>query len=236
MKNKVYIIVIAALAAILTLAVIFFTLHSNKLKDRISQNNNMIRKIESELSRAREEKEDMSKSNEKLQSDSVSYLAINSKLNGEKEEMGKRLEGAQKIIDTKESNLQRVRQRLVEIEKKVKAEKRAQDEKLAKEKKVLEKKVLKSATAIKKERGVYHYNLGVAYAQAKLYDEAVAEYKMSLEFDPNNADACYNLGILYETMGDDPEKAVENYRKYLTLNPDPEDIDEIKERIKKLGG
>ncbi|MCX5665633.1 MAG: tetratricopeptide repeat protein [Candidatus Omnitrophica bacterium] len=236
MKNKVYIIAIAILAAILLLVSIFFILHANKLKSRISQSVNMIQKVESELSRAREEKESMAKSNEKLQSDSVSYLAINSKLTSEKDEIDKKLQGAQKIIETKEANLQRVQQRLTDIEKRVNAEKKEQDEKLAKEKKALEKKVIKTAVAIKNERGVYHYNLGVAYAQAKLYGEAIEEYEKSIKFDPDNADTYYNLGVLYETVEADTEKAIANYRRYLELNPAPEDIDEIRGRIKRLGG
>ncbi len=236
MKNKAYVIAIAALAAILALASIFFILHANKLKSQISQNKNAIRNIESELSRAREEKENITKANEKLQADSVSYLAINSKLGDEKEELKTRLDKVQKTIDTKEANLQRVQQRLDEIEKAAAANKKAEDEKLAKDKKVLEKKVLKTASAIKKERGVYHYNLGVAYAQAKFYGEAIEEYEKSIKFAPENADTYYNLGVLYETVEADTEKAIANYRRYLELNPAPEDIDEIRERIKRLGG
>jgi len=236
MKDKVYIIVIAVLAAILVLASIFFILHANKLKDQIGQDRNVIQNVESELLRAREEKENVTKTADKLRADSVSYLAINSKLGEEKEDLKKRLEKVQKTIDTKEAKLQRVQQRLDEIEKAAATSKRAQDEKLVREKKALERKVIKTSVAIKKERGIYHYNLGVAYAQAKLYSEAIEEYEKSIESNPDNADAYYNLGVLYETVEADTEKAIENYEKYLALNPAPEDVDEIRERIKRLGG
>ncbi len=236
MKNKIYLIIIIVLIAIFALTSISFILHADRLKKRINQNVNMMVKVESELARAREEKEGMSKANEKLQADSISYLSINSKLNNEKEAMEKRLKGAQKVIETKEANLQRVQQRLDGIEKRAVIENNARNEKLAKEKRALEKKILKSATAIKRERGAYHYNLGVAYAQAKLYDDAVVEYEKSLEFDPENGDAYYNLGILYEETEGDPERAIKSYKNYLSLNPAAEDFDEIQERINRLGG
>lgn len=236
MKDKIYLIITIVLVIILIIASAFFVLHANKLNNQINQNKAIIQKMESELVNTREEKEGIAKTNEKLQADSVSYLSINTKLNDEKEELDKKLRGAQKIIDNKEANLQRVQSRLEEIEKRASAARKIQDEKLAREKKALEKKVIKTAAAIKKERGVYHYNLGVAYAQAKLYDEAITEYEKSLEFDPDNADACYNLGMLYEAAESDLEKAVINYKKYLELNPTAEDTDEVHSRIKKLGG
>jgi tetratricopeptide (TPR) repeat protein len=39
---------------------------------------------------------------------------------------------------------------------------------------------------LKQERVLYHYNLGVAYSQAKFYDEAIDEYEKSLKFNANN--------------------------------------------------
>jgi tetratricopeptide (TPR) repeat protein len=236
MKNRIYVIAAIAVAISLLGTSGFYALNAHKWRSRVVQKNNMINKMASELSRAREEKDKIAKANEKLQADSISYLAINSKLNNEKDQMSKRLESAQKIVETREANLQRAQQKLTNIEKNAAAEKKARDEKLAKEKRALEKKVLKSASTIRKERGLYHYNLGVAYAQAKFSNEAIEEYEKAIKFDPSNADAYYNLGLLYETVDANPEKAIANYRKYLEIGPDPEDIDEVNARIKRMGG
>lgn len=236
MKNRLYLIATIALAIILIILSVYFIIHSNKLKNQIGQTNSLLQKIESELSSTIEEKDRISKANEKLQADSLSYLAINAKLSDEKEQLNKKLENAQRILETKEANLQRAQRRLAEIEKMAVSAKTHQDEKLAREKRALEKKIIKSAKEIKKERSLYHYNLGVAYAQAKLYSEAIEEYEKSTKFDPQNSDTYYNLGVLYETIEADAEKAIENFRKYLELNPAPEDVDDVRERIKRLGG
>ena len=76
----------------------------------------------------------------------------------------------------------------------------------------------------------------MAYTQANLYDEAIEAYEKSLTFDQNNAEAHYNLGLLYDKVKTDPEKAVLHYKKYLELKPDAEDKEEIETWIQQLSG
>lgn len=234
MKNKIVLLITAAVIIILALSGIFIILHINKLKTQLMQSNAMCQKVASELERAEKEKDKISAANEKLQADTVSYLAINAKLTEDKEALAKNIEDAQKAIEKKESSLQRMQKRLNEMENKTASYKTYSDQKLMKDKKTLEKKMYAVQKMLKNERALYHYNLGVAYSQAKLYDEAVDAYGKSVAFNPDNADAHYNLALLYETVHADPEKAVAHYRRYLELKPDTEDRDEVEGRIDRL--
>lgn len=235
MKNKIVLIAVGAAALIsLVLSGIFIILHINKLKSQLVQSNAMCQKVVSELERAEKEKDKMSAANEKLQADAVSYLAINSKLTEDKEGLAKNIKYAQETIEKKESSLQRMQKTLSEMENKAASYKTYSDQKLMKDKKTLEKKMYAVQKTLKKERALYHYNLGVAYSQAKLYDEALDAYEKSVGFNPDNADAQYNLALLYETVQADPVKAVAHYRRYLELKPDSEDRDEVEGRINRL--
>ncbi len=51
------------------------------------------------------------------------------------------------------------------------------------------------------------------------YDEAVAELNKVIDINPGNAEAFYNLGLIYENKNQ-PEVAQEMYEKALALDPD----------------
>lgn len=57
-------------------------------------------------------------------------------------------------------------------------------------------------------------------------DEAIASFKRVLEIDPENAEACYRLGLVYKDAGDDEEaekaltQAVERFEKVVRENED----------------
>jgi tetratricopeptide (TPR) repeat protein len=59
------------------------------------------------------------------------------------------------------------------------------------------------------------------------YAAAEAAYRALLRLDPSDADAHYNLGLLYDEQLRDPEKALTHLRRYLELNPDAEDADAV---------
>jgi tetratricopeptide (TPR) repeat protein len=235
MKNKIVLLItVAAMTLILVLSGIFIILHMNRLKSQLMQSNAMCQKVASELERAEKEKDKISAANEKLQADTVSYLAVNAKLIEDKEGLAKKIEDAQEKIEKKESSIERMQKRLNEMENKVVSYKTYSDQKLMRDKKGLEKKMYAVQKTLKNERALYHYNLGVAYSQAKLYDEAADAYEKSVTFNPDNADAHYNLALLYETVQTDPEKAVAHYQRYLELEPDTLDRDEVEGRINRL--
>ncbi|MFH1318611.1 MAG: hypothetical protein ABIH71_06320, partial [Candidatus Omnitrophota bacterium] len=63
---------------------------------------------------------------------------------------------------------------------------------------------------------------------------AVNAYEKSLSFESENAEAQYNLGLLYENFNLEPEKAILHYEKYLELKPDAVDKDEVLKWINRL--
>ena len=234
--NKKRIIIIISTAAVIILLVITFMVYIkiNILDSQLAQSKNLMHKMREEVASLSDEKKSMAQENEKLQADAVSYLGINKKLQEEKEKLQKGLEDAQKIIENKEGNLQRMKTRLDEIEKRLSAKREKDVEGLVKEKKILTKKMIGLNSTLKKERALYHYNLGVAYAQAQLYDDAVVEYKKSLEINDDNADAHYNVALIYDTINGDARNAVLHYKRYLELKPNAEDKDEVEASIEKL--
>ena len=234
MMKKIYLILsVIAIAGLLATSVIFF-LKSNTLTSQLEQTKQLLMKTDEQIKHIQTEREKLTKENEKLQADAVSYLALNNDLQKVREDLDNRLKDAQKIIGEKEADLERTNKKIDEIEKKIAKAQTSIQEKLQKEKKELEGKIKSLEETLQKERGLYHYNLAVSYAQAKLYDEAIASYEKSLTFNPDNADAHYNLGVLYADFKSDSEKAISNYRKYLELKPDANDKEEVLRLMEKL--
>ncbi len=199
------------------------------LTGQLGQLNKMVQKAQEELSVMQSEREKVMQENERLQNDSVSYLALNTKLQNENETLQKDLKEAQRAIGDKEGDLKLMQGQLDETKRDLKksgnyvqtAEKAQQG-------------LLLLQKHIRQERAVYNYNLGVAYTGAGYYDEAIEAYLRSLELNPSNADAHYNLAVVYDTVRQDPEKAVEHYKKYLELKPGASDSGDIREAIERL--
>ena len=99
----------------------------------------------------------------------------------------------------------------------------------------LEAQLSKSKERFDTEADRYHYNLGVIYTQTKDYEQAVKEYKKSLEFNPRNARAHYNLGIIYDDYFKDKTNAKVHYRDFLSLDPISDDADTVREWLTNLG-
>ena len=100
--------------------------------------------------------------------------------------------------------------------------------------KELQKRISNLEVKRAKEKASYYYNLAVAYTKAKLHDKAIKAYSKSVEINPNNSEAHYNLGLLYEKVKNKPEEAVVHYKKYLKIQPQAKDKEEVMEWIKKL--
>lgn len=65
-----------------------------------------------------------------------------------------------------------------------------------------------------------HYNLASFYIKQLNYWEATQELKYVIKINREDADAYYNLGILYEIYLNDINEAMKCYDKYLELKPD----------------
>jgi tetratricopeptide (TPR) repeat protein len=80
----------------------------------------------------------------------------------------------------------------------------------------------------------YHYNLGVLYTQNKDFEAAVKEFTAALGFNPRNALAHYNLGIIYDDYFKDKVNARLHYSSYLQLDPVSDDAEAVKEWLANL--
>lgn len=71
--------------------------------------------------------------------------------------------------------------------------------------------------------------------EPKDFQKVIDELKSALEEVPNLPSIIYNLGICYDGMGEldvnNYKKAIEYYRKFLTLNPNEEDKKDVDNRI-----
>ncbi|MFA6350442.1 MAG: tetratricopeptide repeat protein [Candidatus Omnitrophota bacterium] len=228
-KKLIMIWAVAAGIAMVSLCLAFF-LQVTVLDKRLKQSQMMVTQMEDETRRLKNEKDKITKENEKLQADAVSYLGINSSLQKERDDLIEKFKVAQKLIDDKEAQLQREQKAIDELGKNKSKAYKEQSDKLNE----LTAKLNKSQADLKRERGLYHYNLGVACAQAKLFDDAVSDYEKSLVYYPDNAECHYNLGLLYEGYMEQPQKALAEYIKYLELNPDAQDKEDVLAKVKSL--
>ena len=221
-KNKILIICVFAGLALSALAIIFF-LKTKKLDANLIRTEQLVQKMHGDMLGLQQEKERVIKENEAIQADAVSYLSLNTALQSEKEKLQKQLQTAQKSIKAKQNELKAQTQKLNQLQK----ERARRKDELSSDNAEVKSKI-QAIKALEEtlagERALYHYNLAVAYTTAKLYAEAIDAYETALKFDPNNADAHYNLGLLYSNIKDDPLKAEEHYKKYLELNPDADDV------------
>ena len=205
----------------------------NRYELKLQQLRQLLSKTEAAASQLEKEKSTMLKENEKLQVDALSHVALNNDLQKEKDSLQQKLQELQKTEAKIRQELLLVQNNLDEMQKLSKVSNGAQKD-LLKEKEDVQQRLKDLESAVVRERGIYHYNLAVAYTKAMLINKAVPEYEKSLEFDPRNAEAHYNLALLYKGVADNPEKAVAHLQRYLELKPDAEDAEDVRYTIEQL--
>jgi serine/threonine protein kinase/Tfp pilus assembly protein PilF len=90
------------------------------------------------------------------------------------------------------------------------------------------------ASKYPKEKRV-HYLLGGYYSIKKMFPEAISEFNIALELDPNYGSAFNGLAFAY-SRAEDYEKAIEYYMKYAVISPeDANPFDSMGELYTKLG-
>jgi len=72
--------------------------------------------------------------------------------------------------------------------------------------------------AERKAKSIKHINSGVDLQSRQLYDQALDEYNLALQLDPNNASILVNLGTAYQAKGDF-DNATVRYKQALQLDP-----------------
>lgn len=78
------------------------------------------------------------------------------------------------------------------------------------------------------------YTLGVLYTKAGMFDDALKNFEEYLDLKGEDADTHFNIGYIYEYAKKDRDKAISHYKKYLRLNPDAEDLYEVRMKISSL--
>ena len=63
-------------------------------------------------------------------------------------------------------------------------------------------------------------NRGVAHAELKQYDKALADFNKAIELEPNYAVAYYNRGFLHLLAGGGVDPAFKDATKAIQINPD----------------
>lgn len=212
------------------LAVYFFT-KAQSLTFQVKNAKETTKQLKDELQRIQDDKQRLIKENAKAQADAVSVLSLNTDLENKNNELAVKLQTLQTDLDIKNEELKAKKAQLDKLSADKAKLQRLEYSKLVKEKQELDKKINDLESGLQKERAIYRYNLGVAYAKAKLYDEAIDAYEKSLSYNPDNAEAYYNLGVLYNEYKYDADKARESFNKYLELKPDAEDKEEVDKMI-----
>ncbi|WP_299023939.1 tetratricopeptide repeat protein [uncultured Sulfitobacter sp.] len=73
-----------------------------------------------------------------------------------------------------------------------------------------------------------------AYYRAELYGPALDDLETALALNPDNYNAIFGLGVLFEELGDS-RRAAELYRRVLALNPHHENAEKALEQLKSEG-
>lgn len=90
---------------------------------------------------------------------------------------------------------------------------------------------IKEKELLTRESALLHYNLGCIFFKARDNKRAMEEFMRSLQLNPRNPDAHFNLAIIYDDYLNDNNTAIMHYEKYLELKPDSSDSLRVKEKI-----
>lgn len=73
-----------------------------------------------------------------------------------------------------------------------------------------------------------------AYYRAELYGPALDDLETALALNPDNFNAIFGLGVLFEELGN-PRRAADLFRRVLALNPHHENAEKALEQLKSEG-
>lgn len=90
------------------------------------------------------------------------------------------------------------------------------------------------AVKLEPKNTALHYNLALEYLKGNEFKNAEEEFKRIIELNPNDKDACYNLGVLYENYFNYKKQAIYYYSRYIKLAPQAQDARQVRMWIKQL--
>ena len=231
--NKKVVVCLAVTIVLLLCASAALAVINRLFKSQLDQSRFLLGQVESSVKQLQKDREQALRDNEKLQADALAYIALNNELRQDRETLQAKVNSSQQAIDIQKKELEKIQSEL-DVLRKRSAAKGSAEQALLKEKARMRDSIRKLEASISRERAIYHYNLAVAYTKAVLIAKAVSEYHKSLEYDPDNAEAHFNLGMLYKGQAHDPVKALEHFRRYLELKPDADDVWDVQDSIDKL--
>lgn len=237
--KKIFLFVscVSVLALLMVGGGMFFFAQKNvkeQLEMQLNQERLSVEKWQKKFKKVEAEKEGLEKEADSLRDNVLHYLDIN---NGLQEETAKLQEGMkgleklQKAIDEKDLQIETLKKKAAAQKSGQKTKNDEHEKEMSTQVDTLNSELKSLGDTLIRERGIFHYNLGVAYTKAQLYTEALAAYKKSLEFEPGNYEAHYNLGVLYADVKWDRVSAAFHYRRYLELNPEAEDSEEVQKWV-----
>ena len=207
-----YFIGVIILAAVI-IGAISFSIQRKSLKSRITQNKQFGSHLQAEINSLQKDKADLESKNEKLSADVVSYLSSINKFQDENKQIKKKLTQKETKLEATEKTLQKF---------------------IKEQQPALEENIQKLEAELKKEKIRYSYNLGVAYTKAEMYEEAIDSYEQALLINPRNSKALYNCGLIYHMVIKNSVKAIEFYTKFVEIEPQGNDVEEVSGWIDEL--
>jgi tetratricopeptide (TPR) repeat protein len=75
-------------------------------------------------------------------------------------------------------------------------------------------------------------DLGTAYWYSGFPDKAIAEYRKSLQVDPNHPQTLFNMGVVYKDGLKEPSEAIATWEKLLKVHPEYTDRQKVLDLIK----
>lgn len=208
--------------------------NSQQYHQQLTQHHRTVEQMQAEMSRLKEERGKAVQEKDRLQADTVSYMALNSRLQTERDAFKKEKETLAEQLAKRQEEIEQIKKKIQSAEEELEKQKNSLQAKMEEQEKEELKKREELTQILQKERALFHYNLGVAYSQAELYDDAIGAYQQALQYDPNNADAHYNLGVLLKDVSHDSEKSKVHFNQYLETRPQAEDREEVKKWIEQL--
>lgn len=79
-----------------------------------------------------------------------------------------------------------------------------------------------------------HYNLAISHLKNSRFANAASSFKKTLDLNPKDKDASYNLGVLYESYLNNKKQALDYYSRYLRLSTKAEDAKDVKSWISQI--
>ncbi len=92
--------------------------------------------------------------------------------------------------------------------------------------------ILTGLTLLDEKNAYYHTLLGAIFQKAGKLTEALAEYTLALEIDPNDVTSCVNRGEIYYQCGVE-DAALKDFEKAIALDPSEKDLWANRARVLK---